>query len=95
MAEQKSGNMAENFEYTVEWQDNVTGDENCMGYREDMPIDICEEKNMQKRRLDERSEPMDQMDKEIEDISILIMEETKKETKNGERWNNEEPTTST
>jgi hypothetical protein len=43
ITEQQLSNIAAEFEPTVEWKSNATGDENCMGYWEYLPIDMYDE----------------------------------------------------
>jgi hypothetical protein len=47
-------------------------------------LEIDEEEEMQQRRLQERSQPMDKMDKEIEEIRRLMLKTTKETVNN--RW---------
>jgi hypothetical protein len=60
------------------------------GLIQQVKLEIDGEK-MQQSRLQEESQPVDQLDKEIEEIKRLMLEATKKASNNREGWDRREP----
>jgi hypothetical protein len=73
IVEQHLSNMAAKFEPVVEWQANSIGEEKCMGYREDLPIDPYDKEMHHHSRMQEKSHPVDQLDEEIEKIRMFML----------------------
>jgi hypothetical protein len=66
------------LESAIEWLLSARkGDKNNMGYRIDLPTH--KEEEMQPRRLHEESQPLEQLDKVLENIRRLMLRSTQEE----------------
>jgi len=61
------------LESVEEWKTHAKIDEYGMGYRIDLPIDVCDEKEVQQSRLPRRSQPLDQLDEVIKEIRNMML----------------------
>jgi hypothetical protein len=76
------------FEPTVEWKFDAIGDEVDMGDQIHLPIEICDEKEMQQqRRLQKKSQSVDQLNKDIEKMRRIMIESSQHEVNNKRKLN--------
>jgi hypothetical protein len=81
MVKQQLSNMVVEFEPALEWQVNVIKDEVKIEDKNE------EEEMQQQNRLLKRSHPVDQLDKDIEEIRKMMFKLVQETANNGERWN--------
>jgi hypothetical protein len=88
MVEQKLSEEAAEFEPAVEWKASAIEGEISMGDQYDLPFD--QEEEMQQSRLPRESQPLDQLDKVIEEIREMMLKSTE-ETFSRRKMNRGEP----
>jgi hypothetical protein len=72
--EQQFSKETTELKSAVEWKTSATrGDEDNMGDQEDLLIDKYGEEEVQHRRLHKKSQPLEQLDRVIEEIIKLML----------------------
>jgi len=86
MVEKKLGNLTGEVESVVKWKIEATCDEISLGDRKYLPIEVYgEAEKMHRDILQRRSQPIDHLDREIEQIRRLMLRSAQEVINN--RWN--------
>jgi hypothetical protein len=87
-AEKQLSDETTELESIAGWKTNATREENDMGDQDDLPFDVFEEE-VQQRRLHKKIQPLEHLDRVIEEIKKLMLRSA--EAVNKGKMNKREP----